>query len=79
MTATGLEKLRRDDIEEDQLQEEKMKNGNSGSEKKASELEQLKKEREMLKKTKEDKVIKVLPSIAHKFTDLQWVIDRFTF
>ena len=79
MTATGLEKLRRDDIEEDQLQEEKMKNGNSGSEKKALELEQLKKEREMLKKTKEDKVIKVLPSIAHKFTDLQWVIDRFTF
>lgn len=79
MTATGLEKLRRDDIEEDQLQEDKMKNGNSSSEKKASELEQLKKEREMLKKTKEDKVIKVLPSIAHKFTDLQWVIDRFTF
>ena len=79
MTATGLEKLRRDDIEEDQLQEDKMKDGNSSSEKKALELEQLKKEREMLKKTKEDKVIKVLPSIAHKFTDLQWVIDRFTF
>jgi DNA repair exonuclease SbcCD ATPase subunit len=112
MTATGLEKIKRDDDAEDQLN-----NDDQDPDEMEQRLEELKREREALEnnleKTREDKLKELekidkaldkqkkdinkstqkiavsvdasdvkksrLPKVAAKLTDINWVLERFTY
>jgi phage shock protein PspC (stress-responsive transcriptional regulator) len=90
MTSTGLEKIKRADEEENLDKQEEQNSDHSNQLKK--ELNELKEERKKLqqevekvsKKSNnieldEDKVAKKVSRTASKFSDLHWVLDRFTY
>ncbi len=69
MTATGLEKLKRADNDKEEMEED----NSSDIEQR---LQELKREREALKKMKATKSIEV-SKLPVKLTDMHWVVDRF--
>ena len=85
MTTTGLEKIKRDSDHDDyddmdNSSSHENENEKSGMDKK---LQELKEERERMNKKSESgtstKSILAVPVGVEKFTDLQWVMDRFKY